>query len=102
MTGQQPSEPSLESARALRRSHLHYLFLAVGFDMLAIGLIVPLISPFSRELGASPRMLGLLSSIYGATQLLSSPILGSASDKISRRTVLLLSLLGGACGYALL
>ena len=46
------SEASFESARAMRRSHLRYLFLAVGFDMLAIGLIVPLISPFSRELGA--------------------------------------------------
>ena len=51
--------------------------------MLAIGLIVPLISPFSRELGATPRTLGLLSSIYGVTQLASSPVLGSASDKIS-------------------
>eukprot|EP00946_MAST-07B_sp_MAST-7B-sp1_P002206 g2206.t1 len=93
---------SASDAAALRRTHLNHLFLAVGFDMLAIGLIVPLISPFSRELGASPRTLGFLSSVYGVTQLASSPVLGSASDRISRRTVLLLSLIGGAVGYALL
>ena len=78
------------------------LLAAVAFDMLAVGLIVPLITPFTRELGASPSTIGLLSSVYGATQLVSSPVLGRLSDKLSRRTILLWSLVGGACGYLVL
>lgn len=97
------TESDGEKSDAERKStHLKFLFGAVGFDMLSIGMIVPLISPFSRELGATPQQLGILSSVYGMTQLASSPILGSASDKISRRTILLLSLIGGACGYGFL
>ena len=78
------------------------LLLMLCLDMMSIGLIVPLITPFIRELGASPSEIGMLSSIYGFTQLLSSPILGRMSDKASRRSIILLSLVGGACGYFLL
>ena len=78
------------------------LLLMLCLDMLSIGLIVPLITPFIRELGASPSEIGMLSSIYGFTQLLSSPILGRMSDKMSRRAIILLSLVGGACGYLML
>ena len=72
------------------------------FDMLSIGLIVPLITPFIRDLGATPSQIGMISSVYGFTQLLSSPVLGRMSDRLSRRSVLLLSLVGGAIGYLLL
>ena len=42
------------------------LLFVVALDMLSIGLIVPLITPFTRELGATPAQLGLLSSVYVA------------------------------------
>ena len=72
------------------------------FDMLSIGLIVPLITPFIRELGATPSQIGFISSVYGLTQLISSPILGRMSDTLSRRSIILVSLIGGAFGYLLL
>ena len=76
---------------------------AVLADMLCVGLIVPLLTPFARELGASPSTIGFVSSVYGAVQLLSAPLVGKASDGlVSRRTVILFSLVGGAFGYGLL
>ena len=82
--------------------HLQWLFLIIVVDMLAVGTIVPLITPFTREVGATPSQLGFLSSVYGFTQLLSSPVLGRLSDKMSRRTILVISLIGGAVGYSIL
>jgi MFS family permease len=78
------------------------LLLMLCFDMISIGLIVPLITPFIRNLGATPSEIGMISSVYGITQLISSPVLGRMSDRMSRRSIILLSLLGGACGYGIL
>jgi DHA1 family tetracycline resistance protein-like MFS transporter len=78
------------------------LLVMLFFDMMSISLIVPLITPFIRELGVTPSQLGMISSVYGLTQLISSPILGRMSDKLSRRGIILVSLIGSAFGYMLL
>ena len=78
------------------------LLFMLCFDMISIGLIVPLITPFMRSLGATPSEIGMISSVYGLTQLISSPVLGRMSDRLSRRSIIILSLLGGAVGYGLL
>ena len=78
------------------------LLIVVAFDMFAVGLIVPLLTPFQRELGATPSQIGFLSSLYGAVQILSSPILGYLSDRVSRREVLVICITIGAIGYGLL
>ena len=60
----------------------------VAFDMFAVGLIVPLLTPFLRKLGASASQIGFLSSVYGSVQMFSAPLLGWISDRVSRRDVL--------------
>ena len=43
-----------------------FLLAVVALDMLAVGLIVPLLTPFMREtLGASPSTMGMMGSLYG-------------------------------------
>ena len=74
----------------------------VAFDMFAVGLIVPLLTPFLRKLGASASQIGFLSSVYGSVQMFSAPLLGWISDRVSRRDVLFICILAGAFGYGLL
>lgn len=70
------------------------LLLTVFLDLLAFGMIIPILPLYALELHATPRQIGLLVSVYSAMQLLFSPILGRLSDRFGRRPVLLISILG--------
>ena len=43
------------------------LFVAVILDVIAVGLVVPLLAAYSRELGGGPRFTGVLQASYGLT-----------------------------------
>ena len=68
-----------------------FLLAVVALDMLAVGLIVPLLTPFMREtLGASPSTMGMMGSLYGIVQLISGPFVGIVSDRFDRKQVLII------------
>lgn len=77
-------------------------FLAV----MGIGLIIPVI-PFivTRYLAGDEKAIamwvGVLLSTYAVCQFFASPVLGALSDRVGRRPVLLLCLLGSAVGYVI-
>lgn len=76
-----------------------YLLQAVAFlDLLAVGLIVPLVASHVRDMGGNHLYVGLLGSIYAGFQLGSGPLIGSLSDLKGRKTILILTLL--VCGIA--
>ena len=70
------------------------LLLTVFLDLLAFGMVIPILPLYALELHATPREIGLLVSVYSAMQLFFSPILGRLSDRFGRRPVMLLSILG--------
>ncbi|XP_045133495.1 major facilitator superfamily domain-containing protein 9-like [Portunus trituberculatus] len=75
----------------------------MGFlDLLGVSLILPLILPVVNSLGASHITAGCITSLYGAIQLLSSPLAGWWSDGMGRRPVLLVCLLATAMSYVML
>uniref|UniRef100_H2ZF04 Major facilitator superfamily (MFS) profile domain-containing protein n=1 Tax=Ciona savignyi TaxID=51511 RepID=H2ZF04_CIOSA len=55
----------------------------------------------ATELGASPSIIGLYGSIYGAIQLFSSPIIGHIGDTHGRIPVLYFCLIIAASGYCI-
>src|SRR3989304_319140 len=65
-------------------------------------MIIPLLPFYSKALGASPFVIGLLFASFSLAQLIAGPILGDLSDRWGRRPVLLFSLLGTAVSFALL
>ena len=75
------------------------LYWAILLDVTAVGLVVPLLSRYSRELGGGPTFTGVLQATYGLTQLLGANLLGGLSDAKGRRPLLLTSELGGLVGY---
>lgn len=78
------------------------LYVSLLLDVTAVGLVIPLLSSYSRALGGTPRFTGLLQASYGLCQLFGSNLIGSLSDTVGRRRLLQLSTVGGMVGYALL
>lgn len=64
--------------------------------MLGYGMVQPIIPFLVTSLGASGRELGLLASVYAAMQLVCAPFWGTLSDRIGRKPVLLIGVLGYA------
>lgn len=70
-------------------------------EMMEIGLVIPMIPAKAKALGASATSSGLLLSLYGTLQFLSSPFIGGLGDVVGRRVLLQLSCIGICVGYAM-
>jgi DHA1 family tetracycline resistance protein-like MFS transporter len=90
-----------------RRAAAAFIFFTVTLDMLALGMIAPvlprLIEGFLRgDTSTAAKMLGLFGTVFAAMQFFFSPILGSLSDRFGRRPVVLLSNFGLGLDYILM
>ncbi len=83
------------------RSPKIIIFLTVLFDLIGFGIVIPLISIYGRHFGATPGELAMLGSAYSVMQFIFAPLWGALSDRIGRRPVLLVSLLGSTAAYLL-
>lgn len=75
------------------------LFLTVMLDFIGFGIIIPTLPFFGLHFGASATQVTLLFAIYSAVQFFAGPVWGRLSDRIGRRPVLLLTLLGASLAY---
>jgi DHA1 family tetracycline resistance protein-like MFS transporter len=86
----------------MKRSPLHLIWLTVFVDMVGFGIIIPVLPFFATSHGATPADLGILLSIYSLMQFVFAPVLGSLSDRIGRKPVLAVSLVGTSIASAIL
>jgi len=74
--------------------------LILGFTLLVVmlgyGMVLPVMPFYIEELGAGGRELGWLMASYSLMQLIFAPIWGTLSDRIGRKPVLSLGVLGYA------
>ncbi len=75
------------------------VFLTVFIDLLGFGLVVPILSVYVKEIGASNFQVGLMASIFAITSFLFTPFLGSLSDRIGRRPIILFGIAMNVIGY---
>jgi multidrug resistance protein len=68
------------------------LFFTLFLDLLGYGLIIPLLPDYSRTLGATATMVGIITALYSFAQFVFGPILGTWSDRVGRRPVLLVTI----------
>lgn len=90
-----------------RRAALVFIFVTVTLDILALGLIIPilpgLILEFSGQDSARAAALyGLFAVAFAGMQFLASPVLGALSDRFGRRPVVLLSNFGLGVDYVVM
>ncbi|XP_034943816.1 major facilitator superfamily domain-containing protein 9-like [Chelonus insularis] len=81
---------------------VRWIFIAAFLDLFAVSLILPSLSAHLKTLQASYLMIGMMTSIYAATQLLSGPIIGSWSDKIGRQKIFIISYFIVGCCYPII
>ena len=93
------------AAQGTGRAALATVYLTVFIDLFGFGIILPALPYYAQTLGASGLWLGVLFTAYSAAQLFGAALLGRWSDRVGRRPILLLSLLGSVlaftlCGFA--
>lgn len=84
------------------RSPLFVLFLTVFIDLIGFGIVIPILPLYAEHFHASPVAIGWLTGIYSGMQIIFTPILGKLSDRLGRRPVLFVSIVGTAIGFALM
>src|SRR5208282_2693481 len=87
-----------------RHAALGFVFVTVLLDMLAFGMIVPILPKLISEflhgnMARSSEYMGLFVTTWALMQFFFSPILGMLSDRIGRRPVILLSNFGLGLDY---
>jgi len=102
-----PSSPAVEGVPARRGAAVAFIFVTILLDMLALGLIIPILpklveSFVDNDTARAARIFGLFGTAWALMQFVFSPILGSLSDRFGRRPVVLLSNFGLALDYVLM
>ncbi|MGN7468553.1 MFS transporter [Brevibacillus sp. SAFN-007a] len=84
-----------------QRTGLWFVILILFIDTLLYSLLIPIVPYFSATLQPSATMMGVLFSSYAVAMLFATPIFGPVSDRLGRRTVLLIGLIGLAASTLL-
>jgi MFS transporter, DHA1 family, tetracycline resistance protein len=85
-----------------RLKPLSALFIVCVIDVLGFGILIPLVPYMAAQFGASPTINTWILGIYSACQLLAAPLWGRLSDRLGRRPILLLSMVGACASYVIL
>ncbi len=94
-------------AAAPRKAALIFVLVTVALDVLAIGLIIPVLPPLiasfrGDDAAGGVALYGWFVTVFALTQFLAAPVLGALSDRFGRRRVILLSNLGLGLDYILM
>jgi len=70
--------------------------------MLSFSIVLPLLPYLAVEVGASETQIGLLTAMYPLAQMFAAPLLGRLSDRVGRKPVLVISIIGTSIGFVVL
>lgn len=104
MTGDSVQSTAVQDAG---KGALVVLFLVTMIDMIGFGIVIPFLTYLVEDLTPENQVVniglwvGLLMTSYSAAQFLFSPLWGSLSDRIGRRPVLMVGLVGNTVFFTM-
>lgn len=89
------------------RAAFGFVFAAVTLDMLALGIIIPvlprlILSFEGNDAASAAQIVGIFGAAWALMQFFFSPIMGALSDRFGRRPVLIVSITGMGLDYVLM
>lgn len=89
------------------RAALAFIYVTVLLDMLAFGIIMPVLPHLVEQLAGggiadAAWWVGMFSTVFAVVQVISSPLQGALSDRYGRRPVILISNFGLALDFLIL
>ncbi len=85
-----------------KRAQLGIIFLTIFIDMVGFGIVIPVLPRYAEHYDATPVQNGLLIAAFSFAQFFAAPIWGMISDRVGRKPVLFVSILGTAGGFMLM
>src|SRR5450759_150462 len=90
-----------------RKAAVIFIFITVTLDMLALGLIAPVLPKLvlnflGGDASSAAKMFGIFGTVFALMQFFFSPVLGVLSDRFGRRPIILLSNLGLGLDYVVM
>lgn len=89
-----------------RRSAIGFILVVAILDIVAMGIVIPVLPPLIEEFAGSTSDAGWINGVFVALwalmQFVASPVIGSLSDRYGRRPVILISAAGLSADYVLM
>jgi len=95
-------QPTMVEAKGGRRLAIGVIFTTILIDFIGFSILIPVLPRFAKTLGIDAFHIGLITALYALGLVLFLPLWGWVSDRVGRRPVLLVSLLGTALSFVLL
>ena len=94
-------EPSIDPEQRRKNATLVVVFLTIFVSMVGFGIVIPVLPDYAKNepFKLTPAALGWLTGVFSLVQLFTAPLLGKISDRVGRKPVLLISIVGTAVGY---
>ena len=90
----EPGPPTRSADTTTNRKNLLILGFALFVVTLGFGVVMPIIPFYMERFGAGGTELGLLVASYAVMRLFFGPVWGSVSDRVGRKPILMLGVLG--------
>jgi multidrug resistance protein len=78
------------------------IFLTVFIDILGFGIVIPVLPLYAEHFGATTWQIGWLVGVFSLAQFFFAPIWGKISDRIGRKPVLMIGVIGTIAGYIMM
>lgn len=75
------------------------IFLTIFIDILGFGIVIPVLPLYAEHFGARAWEIGALVGVFSLMQFFFAPVWGRISDRVGRKPVLLIGMVGTVLGY---